>query len=109
MLILVDGAIDQRQDLIDGILNSSPDLSSSELPTILILDPSRDGIEQISEILRNRHDLSEIHIFSHASAGSLQLGTTSLDRSSLNDQREQVRVWGQSLTSDGDILLYGCR
>jgi hypothetical protein len=75
-LVIIDGAVQDRQALIDGILNSSPALSPAELPTILVLDPSQDGVAQISRILQSRSQLEAIHIFSHGHSGLLQLGTT---------------------------------
>jgi hypothetical protein len=74
----------------------------------VLLDPTRDGIIQISEILENYRDLTSIDIISHANVGGLQLGSTFLSTNSLNHYANSLQQWGASLTSDADILLYGC-
>ena len=43
-----------------------------------------------------------------AHSGSLQLGNTHLDGSTLDDYAGQLRTWGASLSENADILLYGC-
>ncbi|KAG1078907.1 hypothetical protein G6F40_016520 [Rhizopus arrhizus] len=45
---------------------------------------------------------------SHGSVGSLTLGTATLGEGQLDTYKEQLRAWGDALSEDGDILLYGC-
>ena len=42
---------------------------------VYILDSTRDGLEQIAEILSGYGDVSAVHIFSHGSQAELTLGT----------------------------------
>jgi VCBS repeat-containing protein len=83
----------------------------ADLPTgteIIILDPNRDGIEQILEALVGKTGLDAIDIFSHGSEGALTLGSTLLNGDSLADYAAQLAEIGSHLTRQGDILLYGC-
>ncbi|RGE46916.1 tandem-95 repeat protein [Comamonas testosteroni] len=76
---------------------------------VVMLDASRDGVEQIAAVLANEHDIDAIHIISHGSASELQLGTAQLNAQSMQAQYlNALSAIGQSLTADGDILIYGC-
>jgi ELWxxDGT repeat protein len=98
-IIFVDSAVDNYQSLIKGSLTGAE---------IVILDGNRDGIAQIGEALANHRDITGIHIISHGSAGSLQLGNATLNSTTLNNYASQLQQWQQHLTDNADILLYGC-
>ncbi|MFC1820404.1 DUF4347 domain-containing protein [Thermodesulfobacteriota bacterium] len=105
-IVFVDPRVPEVQTLINPILTTQPDNNPSI--EILILDPDTNGIEQISEALASFNNLSAIHIISHGSPGSLELGTTRLDSITLNYYAARLETWGDSLVANGDILLYGC-
>ena len=73
-----------------------------------ILSAGSDDIQQISDILSNYQDVSAIHIISHGSPGQVQIGSVELNATSLDFYAERIQAWGDALTHDGDILLYGC-
>src|SRR5262249_28357558 len=77
---------------------------------VFVLDPDEDGLQQIADILAEHdlHDLSAIQIVSHGAAGELELGATMLQDDDLAGHAAQLAAIGQSLTADGDLLLYGC-
>ncbi|MCH1486650.1 MAG: DUF4347 domain-containing protein, partial [Alphaproteobacteria bacterium] len=50
----------------------------------------------------------EIHIFGHGTAGEARLGTASLSLETLTTHSGTLAVLKDTLTEDGDILLYGC-
>lgn len=97
-LVIIDSNIENYHDLISGIEDAD----------ILFLDADRDGIEQITERLSNYNKLDNIQILSHGSNSSLQLGNTFLNQSSLDRYRDDLSQWGEALSSDGDILFFGC-
>ena len=74
----------------------------------VILDSDRDGIEQVSEILADRSGLSAIHFITHGSDGQINLGSTSLNSATLQQNSDSISAWGNALTESGDILFYGC-
>jgi Domain of unknown function (DUF4347) len=75
---------------------------------VVLLAPGRDGIAQISDALNGRQGVSAIHVFAHGAAGEIQLGSGALDFDSLLVNASEIRQWGDALTADADILLYGC-
>ncbi len=75
---------------------------------VLTLDATKDGLEQLDEILEKRSDLDTLHLISHGAEGRVSVGGTWLDSSALQEASAQISSWGESLTEDGDILLYGC-
>jgi len=66
------------------------------------------GIDQITNALANQKDISALHILSHGSEGSLNLGTEALNGNNLEKFTTQIKQWGKALTENADILLYGC-
>ncbi|MCP4386790.1 MAG: DUF4347 domain-containing protein, partial [Gammaproteobacteria bacterium] len=68
----------------------------------------KDGIEQISAVLQDRDDLDAIHIISHGSDGSVELGNTSLDANTLDENNLSIAMWANAFAETGDILIYGC-
>ncbi|MFZ5560376.1 MAG: DUF4347 domain-containing protein, partial [Pseudomonadota bacterium] len=75
---------------------------------IVILDATRDGVAQISDILENYAGLSAVHLLSHGAQGNVRLGTSTLSTSRLDDEQAGLATWGRALAADGDLLLYGC-
>ncbi|WP_019504105.1 Ig-like domain-containing protein [Pleurocapsa sp. PCC 7319] len=98
-LAFVDRNILGYEDLVSGI---APDTE------ILILESERDAIAQITETLNHYEEVSSLHIVSHGDRGSLQLGNTNLSLENLGEYQDELLSWGNVLTEDSDILLYGC-
>ncbi|WP_404301581.1 DUF4347 domain-containing protein [Alicycliphilus denitrificans] len=73
-----------------------------------VLDAAGDVLGQIINLLEGQAGLDAIHLFSHGSAGSLNLGKTSLNASTLPGFQDALARIGAALSNDGDILLYGC-
>ncbi|WP_138505255.1 Calx-beta domain-containing protein [Nostoc sp. PA-18-2419] len=100
-IVFIDSEVIDYQSLVAGITLGSE---------VVILDHSRDGITQITEFLAGckPNSVQSIHIVSHGSEGSLQLGSTYLSLTNLNSYANQLRKWASILTDNADILLYGC-
>jgi|GEM_PF-1047776 len=73
-----------------------------------LLNAEEDGVAQMSSILANYSALDSIQVISHGSTGTLYLGSTILNSTSLYSYESQLQEIGSSLTATGDILLYGC-
>ncbi|MFK8110994.1 MAG: DUF2341 domain-containing protein, partial [Rubripirellula sp.] len=101
-IIFIDSAVPDIESLLDDLRASGRD---SE---VFILDAERDGVDQITEILETRSDLSSIHIVSHADDAAVRLGGTMLSDSNLAGYAGQIASWKSSLALDSDILFYGC-
>lgn len=98
-LAIIDGAIADADRLIAGL---SPNVD------VLILDPSQDGIAQISEALAGRSNLTSLQLFTHGTDNTLQLGSTQLTTANLDTVASQIAQWSAALAESADILLYGC-
>ena len=75
---------------------------------IVVLDPLRDGVAQISEALVGRHDVAALHIISEGADGTVTLGHGALDAETLARDALLIQGWGNALTVDADVLIYGC-
>ncbi|WP_204102871.1 MULTISPECIES: DUF4347 domain-containing protein [Spirulina sp. CCY15215] len=102
VLIAIDAHVAHVDRLVEGAIAGAE---------ILILDSQRDGIAQITNALRSRHHVTQLHIISHGAAGRLYVGNTQLSLENLADYASSLQQW-QSITntpSPLEILLYGCQ
>jgi hypothetical protein len=99
-IVFIDPRVEDYQTLWAGL---DPAVKA------IVLDPTRDGAVQIGEVLAQQQNLSSVHIFSHGEVGRLQLGSIELNSGNLGAYRDTLQQWGNALTNDGDILLYGCK
>ncbi|WP_153110542.1 DUF4347 domain-containing protein [Propionivibrio limicola] len=73
-----------------------------------VLDAEGDGLAQMAAVLAGRSGIDAIHLISHGAQGSLQLGALTLDETTLQSHSTELAAIGQSLSEEGDLLLYGC-
>ncbi|TDJ43327.1 MAG: DUF4347 domain-containing protein, partial [Gammaproteobacteria bacterium] len=104
-LIIIDSSTPDYEVFVNDLIAKRGDGRSFE---VVILDADRDGIEQITELLAERSDLSAVHIISHGSDGSITLGDSVLDYEGLISNAKTIQGWGDAFTDDGDLLIYGC-
>ncbi len=99
-IVFIDTSVDDFQTLMEGI---DPNAE------VILLDSTRDGIEQIAEILGERTDIDAVHIISHGDSGELRLGTGVLDLASMQGEyADELATINQALTEEADFLIYGC-
>jgi hypothetical protein len=65
-------------------------------------------MDQVSAALAGQSSVDAMHIISHGSDGTLYLGSTVLKRENLSSYSHQLAAIGAALSTEGDILLYGC-
>ncbi|MCP4767153.1 MAG: BspA family leucine-rich repeat surface protein, partial [Gammaproteobacteria bacterium] len=104
-IVFVDEGVDNYQQLVDDLRNNADSNRNIE---VVVLDRDQDGIEQISAVLQDRDDLDAVHIISHGSDGSVQLGNTTLDAYTLEQNNPNIALWANAFAETGDILIYGC-
>ncbi|MCX7418541.1 MAG: DUF4347 domain-containing protein [Planctomycetia bacterium] len=104
-LVFVDTQVANYQPLVDDLLSHH---DASRQIELVYLDPTRDGVQQITDVLSQHHDLDAVHLVSHGEDGALKLGGTWLTSATLTADAAQIASWGSALTSDGDLLVYGC-
>ncbi|MFZ6713087.1 DUF4347 domain-containing protein, partial [Undibacterium sp. TC9W] len=98
-IVFVEDNVRDMDTLLKGIGNGRE---------IHILDSSKDGLKQMADILAGRKDVDALHLISHGKEASVNLGGLILDQSSLGSHAAELKIIGDSLSKDGDILLYGC-
>ncbi|GAB5513224.1 MAG: DUF4347 domain-containing protein [Rhodopirellula baltica] len=75
---------------------------------VIVLDGNRDGVTQITEILESRTNVRALQIISHSEDASVRLGNLWLGAENLDAYAGEIASWQHALTSDADILFYGC-
>lgn len=99
-IVFIDTRVADYQSLLNGIAPNAQ---------VVLLDSGSDGIEQIANTLANYQQVDAIHLISHGSAGQISLGAALLNADSMQNQyAEALRNIGNALSSDADILIYGC-
>ena len=104
-LIIVDPSVPDYEVLLADVNAVGSEDTRLE---VVLLDPQRSGVDQISEILASRSGLSAIHLISHGSDASIRVGDDTLDLARLQSEPEIFSQWGGALDAEGDILIYGC-
>lgn len=104
-LVIVDAGVEDYETLLADILNQA---GSDRHFSVVMLGANRDGIEQISDVLKQYGNLDAVHLISHGGSGVLQLGNSQLDASSLESRAAEIAAWGTAFNTDADLLLYGC-
>src|SRR5919199_5261227 len=98
-IVFIDSAVTDYPDLVAGVRSRVE---------VIVLDAMRDGVEQISEVLAQRQDLTAVHLVSHGSPGRVQLGATELSLETVNRYAWQLEAWAEALTDAAELLIYGC-
>ena len=106
-LIVIDANVQNADELINEILGSRD--NADQLFEIQLLSADEDGIEQISAILdRAESPYEAVHILSHGNAGMVQLGSSLITSDTLTDYAGSIAGWTSGLSSDADLMFYGC-
>ena len=98
-VIFIDQAVPDCASILAGLEPGSIDY---------VIDNSRDGLQQMADILSGYAGLDAIHLISHGSPGCLQLGNHPVTQYTLGDYGAALATIGAALTDAGDLLLYGC-
>ena len=104
-LVIIDADVEDYAQLVESIQSQTDDDVTLE---VIILDSNRNGIEQISEILADQQNLDALHLISHGSSGSVQVGNSQLSQSELTQNSQAISGWGNAFSAEGDWLIYGC-
>lgn len=99
-LVFIDARVNDLERLRQGVQPGAE---------IQILDANQDAIVQITQALQGRQNVASLHLVSHGQAGAIQLGRDWLTASTLQDNAAQIQQWREALTTEADILIYGCR
>jgi fibronectin-binding autotransporter adhesin len=98
-IIFVDTSVTNYQSLLSGI-NADAE--------VVLITAEQNGLQVIADTLAGRSEVDAIHILSHGDTGKVQLGSDWIDASDVTANAGLLAGIGDSLSADGDILLYGC-
>lgn len=102
-LVVVDGGLDNLQTLLDEIAATDPHRS------ILVLDPTNDEVNQLTHYLQQHvGEFDAIHVLTHGGQGQITLGGHRIDLGAAHNNAGMWSAIRDTLTPDGDLLLYGC-
>ena len=104
-IVFVDSRVNGHEQFVKDLVSQT---SGERRIDVRILDPERDGIEQVSQTLGAYSDLAAVHLISHGTDGAVQLGATWLDSTSLSSVADSIAGWRASLSAEADLLFYGC-
>ena len=99
-VVFIDGNVANIEQLLAGL---------SGKPEVVILDPNKDGLQQMADYLKGREGLDAIHLLSHGSEGTVQMGNVWLNSGNLAEHASELQSIGAALKADGDLMLYGCK
>jgi hypothetical protein len=94
LLVIIDSGVDDYQTLVNGVVAEAE---------VVILDRHQDGIQQITEILHHRSDITHLHLVSHGASACLDLGNTQLSLETIDRYAWELQSW-----SVRSLVLYGC-
>jgi glucose/arabinose dehydrogenase len=83
-------------------------MTSLDADIKVLLDPTRDGISQITEALGKYQGLTGVSVLSHGDIAQLELGNSQLSAGSLQEYGSQLQQWKSALTPGADLLFYAC-
>ena len=77
--------------------------------SVLVLDPSREGLNDLARILQQQgRRYEEIRIFGHGSDDNFRVGRNIVSTRSLWRYGGALETIGNAIRPGGDLLLYGC-
>ena len=84
-----------------GIVGAFPSLNARPAEQL-------DGwLAEITAALAGRSDVTAVHVIAHGSAGSTQLGTSTLNEDALLQRAGEIAGWGRALSTDADLGIGG--
>ncbi|PYF83297.1 VCBS repeat-containing protein/autotransporter-associated beta strand protein [Marinomonas alcarazii] len=98
-VVFIESNVADYQSLMDG---------TKAGVEIVLLDSTQDGLSQMAEWAKTHSDYDAIHLISHGSEASVNLGALSLDSAAISSRSADLAQLGAALNEDGDLLLYGC-
>ena len=101
--VVIDPSADDYEAMVADL-----QLNSERAFEVLVLDPRKDGIVQITEALKELKNVSAIHLVSHGDEGELLLGTGVLSQRTMDQYSDEMSSWHHSMTANAELLVYGC-
>nr|MDJ0928761.1 DUF4347 domain-containing protein [Gammaproteobacteria bacterium] len=104
-LIIVDATTPDYESLVADLTGQAEE---DRIFEVAVLDPTENGVDQITNLLSTYTGLDAVHIISHGDAGGISLGNGVLDYDALVNNARDIEGWGDAFNAEGDLLIYGC-
>ena len=98
-IVFIDSAVQDYEVIIN---------SFKENTEFYLINTTEDGFKKINETLKDRENIDALHLIGHGSAGEILFGNAFLNNETIDSYQSTLASIGQSLTTSGDILFYGC-
>ncbi|BAJ00515.1 Ig-like domain-containing protein [Shewanella violacea] len=108
-LIIIDPAVHDPYMLYQA-LNAKfrQHLGQNSKTQIVFLRPELEPLQQILIAIKDKPNLSQLSIISHASNGAIFLAGKWIDKDYINQHKAMMSEIGSSLKKGADLKLYGC-
>jgi CSLREA domain-containing protein len=73
---------------------------------VVMLRPDREGVEQITDYLKQYPEVTQLVVMAHGEPGCLKLGDRPFTGASIQHHRQRMAIWGQQIDR---IVLYSCQ
>ncbi len=97
--VFVDSRVKDFDSLLKGVAPGSQ---------VVVLDASKDGLQQIADYLDTHQGVSTVEIIAHGNSGDLWLGNTYLSADNVSARADVLARIGNDMNVGGDILIYAC-
>jgi hypothetical protein len=98
-VLFIDSRVRDADALLEGLAPGTH---------VVFLDAQADGLAQMAAYLAEHPGAEAVHVVAHGSTGNLWLGASFLDAAALAARADLLSQIGESLSPDGDILVYSC-
>ncbi|MCP4746291.1 MAG: DUF4347 domain-containing protein [Desulfobacteraceae bacterium] len=104
-LVIISADVPHKQQLLTDLKTGVKGVSSID---IMVLDLQSDGICQIDSILSHYKNIQALHLIVHGSHGFLELGSTRLDQTIIDQRKHDFASWTDAFAPGADLLIYAC-
>ena len=98
-ITFIDAELEDLSAFVDAIPSSTE---------IVLITNDSDPISQISQTLATKQNVQSVHLIGHGDAGQVSFGNHVVDSDALREHSSEIRTWQNALSSEADILIYGC-
>ncbi|RKZ68096.1 MAG: hypothetical protein DRQ48_08995, partial [Gammaproteobacteria bacterium] len=97
-VVFVDTSTPDYQDLLDDLLaDTDPDRHFD----VILIDADVDGLKLISDTLEGYQGLDAMHLISHGNDGTVNIGNTTLNAETLDQNLADISAWANAFSEDG--------
>jgi uncharacterized repeat protein (TIGR01451 family) len=101
---------------VDSVLFVDPRVSGwkaladsvSSNTKVVVIDPTLDGITQVTKALDGMQGIKEVDFLTYGQAGQIELGASTVTDATLHARAQDIAGWRDSLADNAQIQFWGC-